>query len=86
MTSAIASGEGWKYFRTFSAFLCRDFAIGIGRLAPPSPRCVSPARANAATGVWLSVPTGSGQEEAAVRVCNSASDRCRSCAAKSAGS
>lgn len=42
VTSAIASADGWKYFRTFSGFLCRDFAISIGRLAPPSPRCVSP--------------------------------------------
>jgi hypothetical protein len=36
VTSAIASAEGWKYFRTFSGFLCRDFAISI------SARVLSP--------------------------------------------
>lgn len=25
---------GWKYFRTFSAFLCRDFAIGNEQARP----------------------------------------------------
>lgn len=42
MTSAIASADGWKYFRRFSGFLCRDFAMSIGRLAPASPRWVNP--------------------------------------------
>lgn len=42
VTSAIACAEGWKYFRTFSGFLCRDFAISIGRLAPCSPRWARP--------------------------------------------
>jgi methylated-DNA-[protein]-cysteine S-methyltransferase len=31
VSSAIASGEGWKYRRTFSAFLCRDLATMSAR-------------------------------------------------------
>lgn len=34
--SAIASGEGWKYLRTFYGFLCRVL-ISMSRLAPASP-------------------------------------------------
>ncbi len=36
----MASAEGVKYRRTFSAFLCRDFAISISSEAPCSPRWV----------------------------------------------
>jgi hypothetical protein len=36
-----APGEGLKQRRTFSGFLCRDFAISINRDAPCSPRWVS---------------------------------------------
>jgi hypothetical protein len=35
-----APGEGLKQRRTFSGFLCRDFAIGISNEAPCSPRWV----------------------------------------------
>lgn len=42
MTSAIDSAEGWKYFRAFPGFSCRDFAISIGRLTPCSLRWVKP--------------------------------------------
>ena len=37
VSSAIASTEGWKYRRTFSAFRCRDLAISISKLEPASP-------------------------------------------------
>lgn len=38
VSSAMASGEGLKYRRRFSGFLCLDFAISISRLAPALPR------------------------------------------------
>lgn len=40
VSSAIASDEGLKYGRTFSAFLCRDMAISISSDAPCSLRWV----------------------------------------------